>query len=261
MSAPTAQFLREYALHRAREGRALHGDDLRSLPYLESGPRSRQWSVRARSYETFIARIVEPAGALSLRILDLGAGNGWLCYRLARSGHCAVAVDVRDDDIDGLGAAKDLVVDPPGQFQRVNASFGSLPFSDHTFDIALFNAALHYSTDLAGDLTEAMRVTRRGGTIAILDSPFYANERDGGRMVTEKIAQGESQFGRRADVLLSQNFIEFLTRDRLERALAGLTWLCHRVRYPLWYEMRPLIAQLTGRRSPSRFDVWSTRVP
>lgn len=261
MSAPSVQFLRKYALHRAQEGRALRGDDLRSLPYLESGPLARQWSVRARSYETFMARIVEPAGPRSLRVLDLGAGNGWLSYRLALSGHRAVALDVRDDGIDGLGAAKELVVDPAGRFQRVKASFSSLPFPDRAFDIALFNAALHYSTDLPGDLAEAMRVTRPGGTIAILDSPFYANERDGARMVAEKIARGDTQFGLRADVLLSPNFVEFLTRDRLQGALPGLIWSRHCVWYPLWYEMRPLIAWVMGRRRPSRFDVWSARVP
>jgi SAM-dependent methyltransferase len=261
MNVPTAQFLHEYARQRAHEGRTLRGDDLRSLPYLRSGPLARQWSVRARSYEAFVACIVEPMGRQCLRVLDLGAGNGWLCHRLARSGHRAIALDVRDDDVDGLGAAMDLLTDSPDQFQRVKASFGSLPFPDHAFDIALFNAALHYSTDLAGDLTEAKRVTRPNGTIAILDSPFYANERDGERMIAEKLANGATQFGRRAEVLLSQNFTEFLTRDRLQAANPILSWSHHRIRYPLWYELRPVMAWLRGSRRPSRFDLWSARVP
>ena len=40
-----------------------------------------------------------------LRILDLGAGNGWMSYRLALSGHLPVAVDLLTNDHDGLGAA------------------------------------------------------------------------------------------------------------------------------------------------------------
>src|SRR5437868_5658951 len=42
----------------------------------------------------------------SLRILDLGAGNGWLANRLAERGHRVIAVDLLDDPLDGLGAAR-----------------------------------------------------------------------------------------------------------------------------------------------------------
>jgi hypothetical protein len=38
-------------------------------------------------------------------------------------------------------------------------------------------------------------------------------------------------------------------------------WRRHRVRYPLWYELRPLAAALRGARKPSRFDVWTAQVP
>lgn len=262
MSASTAKFFREYARHRAREGRAVRGQDLRSLPYVRSGPLARQWAVRARSFELFVDRIVNPmAVTRSLHVLDIGAGNGWLAYRLAGLGHCVVALDIRDDDVDGLGAAQDLLLESPGQFQCVNASFEALPFGNKYFDIATFNASLHYATDLGSVLVEAIRVTRPGGAIVILDSPFYASEQDGKRMVAEKHANGAARFGDRASVLLSLNFIEFLTRDRLEAAADGLSWSHHRARYPLWYEMRPLIAWFGGKRRPSRFDVWSALVP
>jgi hypothetical protein len=56
-------------------------------------------------------------------------------------------------------------------------------------------------------------------------------------------------------------FIEFLTRERLRRACPTLAWSRQRVRYPLAYELRPLIAALTGRRRPSRFDLWVARRP
>lgn len=262
MSVPTTQFFQEYAKHRADEGRALRGEELRSLPYLRRKPLARQWTVRAKSFEVFVRRIVGSLAARSaLDVLDLGAGNGWLCYRLACSGHRAVALDIRDDDIDGLGAATDLLSDSANKFYRVRASFEVLPFADRSFDVSIFNASLHYATELGRVLAEAVRVTRPGGTLAILDSPFYACERDGERMIAEKNALAAAQFGARAEVLTSQNFIEFLTRQRLETARASLSWSRHRVCYPLWYEMRPLLGWLGGNRRPSRFDVWSARVP
>src|ERR1700722_18981869 len=219
MNVSRAQFFHEYARHRAGEGRAIRGEELRSLPYLRKGPLAQQWAARARSFDVFMKRIIGPMAVRGpLDVLDLGAGNGWLCYRIARSGHRAVALDIRDDELDGLGAANDLLDEAVDRFQRVKATFEALPFADQSFNITIFNASLHYAGNLARVLAEAVRVTRRRGVIAILDSPFYQRERDGERMVAEKAAQGAARFGARAEVLLSQNFTEFLTRGRLESA-------------------------------------------
>ena len=143
MTISTAPFFEEYARHRAKEGRALTGDELRSLPYLRSGPLARQWTVRARTFDAFMEHVVKPrATKRPLDILDLGAGNGWLSCRVARMGHRAVALDVRDDDVDGLGAAAQLLSE--ARFERVHASFDDLPFGERRFDIGLLaEVALH----------------------------------------------------------------------------------------------------------------------
>ena len=262
MSIPSVDFRREYARHRASEGRAFRGNQLRSLPYLAEGALASQWAVRARSFETLVDCVLNPeSSAGPIDVLDLGAGNGWLCHRVAALGHRAIAVDIRDDEIDGLGAAADLLVDAAAPFQRVKASFDILPFNQNSFDVVIFNASLHYATDLHRVLTEASRVTRSGGRVAVLDSPFYGCDQDGRDMVEEKVAEGQSRFGSAAEVLLRQNFIEYLTAERLAAALPALCWTRHRVIYPLWYELRPLVAWLKRRRKPSRFDVWIARVP
>jgi SAM-dependent methyltransferase len=260
MTAPSVEFRGEYARQRAAEGRGYGGDALRSLPYLESGPLAQQWQVRARSFEAFVRHVLQPRMKGS-RLLDLGAGNGWLCHRAAKMGFEVVAIDIRDDDVDGLGAAKALLRGDTYLFSCVAASFDRLPLRDSNFDVTLFNASLHYALDLRGVLREAERVTSKGGTIAILDSPFYRSDEAGCAMVQEKHARGAEQFGARADVLLGQNFIEYLTRDRLAAAAPELTWRRHRVIYPLWYELRPLVAWLKGKRPPSRFDLWVAAVP
>lgn len=248
-----------YARHRAREGRSCSGDALASLPYMKTGPLARQWAVKTRSYEALDTRIVAPmAAGRRLDILDIGAGNGWLCHRLAQLGHACTALDMRDDEIDGLGAAR-MLARIPATFACVTASFDDMPLKDASFDLAIFNAALHYSRDLARTLQEARRVLRPGGMLAVLDSPFYAGEADGLAMVAEKKARGTAQFGEDAAVLLGQNFIEFLTPKRLVAAAPDLAWQRHRVIYPLWYELRPLMARLKGARPPSRFDIWTAR--
>jgi SAM-dependent methyltransferase len=260
----SAEFLSAYASHRAAEGRALTGEALRALPYLREGPLVRQWAVRARTYDAFLCAVVRPMAAergAPLHILDLGAGNGWLCHRLCALGHSTVAVDVRGDDVDGLGAASALEEEWSGQFRRVIASFETLPLASRRFDILVFNAALHYARDLARALAEAQRVVRRGGVIAILDSPFYRHDSDGEAMVAEKQAQGQKKFGGGAKILLAQNFIEYLTPKRLAAAAPLLSWRRHRVVYPLWYELRPFAARIRRARAPSRFDLWTARAP
>jgi len=262
--AGLAQFAAAYAEHRAAEGRTLAEADLLALPYLRSGPLCAQWAVRARSFSAFMREVLQPEATRvtgPLTILDLGAGNGWLSYRVALEGHRAIALDIRNDDVDGLGAAEPYVERLPGRIERLAASFDSIPLGSYEVDISVFNASLHYATDLRHVLGEAWRVTRPGGLIAILDSPFYRSEAHGLEMVAEKRRTASEQFGARAGQLMALPFIEFLTRERLSNASApfGLYWQRHRVLYPLAYELRPLRALLRRKRAPSRFDLWISR--
>ena len=255
------RFRADYADHRAAEGRAAL--DARTLPYVTSGPLARQWSVRARSWEAFERRVLRPAqqradvrAAGPLRVLDLGAGNGWLAHRAALGGAQALALDVRADRVDGLGAAP---ADTP--IARVVASFEAIPVSAGEFDVVVFNAALHYAEDLAGALREARRVARAGARIVVLDSPFYRTAEEGEAMVREKRADAERRFGDRRTTLLALAFVEYLTPQRLADASRGARlgpWRRHRVRYPLWYELRGVRALVRRERTPSRFDLWES---
>jgi SAM-dependent methyltransferase len=265
IASAASRFRSAYGAHRASEGRDLDPASMRQLPYLAAGPLAKQWAVRARTFDAFVKRILRPMAQQSLcplRVLDLGAGNGWLSWRVALDGHEAVALDVRDDHVDGLGAAEAYLESVNGRFSRVVASFESLPIAAGGFDLVVFNASLHYAIDLATTLREARRVTHAGGRIVILDSAFYAREADGELMLAEKRREAAARFGERADVLMSLPFIEYLTPARLEAASGqlGLEWIRHRVRYPLWYELRPLAARIRGRRAPSRFDLWEAFV-
>ena len=263
MTAPDLhrRFRTEYADHRASEGRGAL--DPRTLPYVTSGPLARQWAVRARSWEAFDQRVLRPAQRRAdvraegpLRLADLGAGNGWLAHRAAVAGAAALALDVRADQVDGLGAAP-----PDSAIERVVASFEAIPLAGDEFDVVVFNAALHYAEDLGAALREARRVARAGGRIVVLDSPFYRTAEQGEAMVREKRRTAERRFGDRAAALLALPFVEYLTPRRLADASRGVrlgAWRRHRVRYPLWYELRGVRALLRRARAPSRFDLWES---
>jgi SAM-dependent methyltransferase len=259
-------FREAYAEHRAREGRGAGGtEELSALPWVREGPLARQWAVRARTFERFVRDVLGPLerapASGALRILDAGAGNGWLCHRLALRGHRPVAGDIRTDRVDGLGAAEGYADLLPALFPRVAASFDHLPLANGTFDLVVFNASLHYALDLAAVLAEAVRVLTPAGRVVVLDSPFYRRATDGEAMVREKLERAACSFGAQADALTALPFVEYLTRERLTEASrgTGLAWRRHRVRYPLWYELRPLRAALRRGRAPSRFDLWVGR--
>src|SRR5207244_13085262 len=172
-----------------------------------------------------------------------------------------LALDLRPASVDGLGAAASYARHLPRMFDRVAGSFESLPFGSGHFDVALFNASLHYAEraeGLGAALAEAARVVVKGGRLAILDSPFYRRSETGEAMVEEKRRSTRRQYGEDAEDLLSVPSIEFLTRERLRDAGAplGLRFRRRRVLYPPWYEWRPIAALLSGKRRPSRFDLW-----
>ena len=255
------EFAHAYAAHRAAEGRQRSTAELQCLPYVADGPFAAQWQVRARTYEAFVARVLRPLSkslGRAPRLLDVGAGCGWLARRAALAGCTAVASDIRADAVDGLGAASAYADDPAAPFARIVATFDAMPVHPDAFDIVVFSAALHYSTDLERTLCEARRVLRSGGRIAVLDSPFYRTDQAGEAMVAEKRYTASQRFGGLADALMGLSFVEYLTPERLARASErlGLEWRRHRVRYPLSYELRPIAARLRRRRQPSRFDLW-----
>lgn len=265
---PVDRYRRDYMRLRDREGRGSGGlEELLSLPYLSDGAMDKQWQIHARTFDAFLGRVVAPAARRvsprSLDVLDVGAGNGWLCYRMARAGHRAVASDLRLDVVDGLGAGTPYCDHLEHDFGRVAAGFDSLPFPDQSFDLAVFASSLHCASDLTATIDEVARVVRPGGRVAVLDSPFYGSEAVGDAMVAERVRSTHEYLGDLADGLLALGSIEFLTKDRLAAASvsSGLRWRHHRVRYPLWYELRPIKARLRRRRPPSRFDLWEGAVP
>lgn len=255
------RFREAYAAHRAAEGRGAGGaSEVRALPYLTRGPTAAQWRVRARTYERFLSAVVGPRErqGRTLTVLDLGAGNGWLSHRLGARGHRALALDARVDAVDGLGASHGLWCPRDPWVVPVAAEFEAIPLAEESVDLTIFNASLHYAFVLCQVLAEARRVTRSGGAIAILDTPFYPRDADGAAMVAEKARTARERFGDAAETLAALPFIEYLTAERLDAASRGLgvAWRRHRVRYPLTYELRPLLARVRGRRRPSRFDLW-----
>jgi len=258
------QFVREYEQIRSREGRGSDAADFYlALPFDDlTGRNPSQWKIRGRSFTYFQRRILPELArraAGNLLCLDLGAGNGWLSYRLAQLGHSPVAVDLLTNSVDGLGAGANYRRAIPQLFPRFQAELDCLPFRDSQFDCAIFSASFHYSANYEATLGEAIRCLKPGGTVLIIDSPWYSNEESGRRMVCERRAHFQEHFGTRSDSLGS---CEYLTDQRLNELedSFGLCWKRYRPWYGLRWGLRPWLAKLTRRREPSVFQIYSAEV-
>jgi ubiquinone/menaquinone biosynthesis C-methylase UbiE len=241
------RFLDDYAKIRYAEGRG--SDDPHyylALPYRDlTGKNSSQWAIRARSYSYFEKHLV---GSQPLDILDLGAGNCWMSYRLALRHHRPVALDIFADARDGLGAARHY----PTRFPAVEGEFDRLPFSSGRFDLVVYNSSIHYSTDYRRTLEEARRVLRPRGRAVILDSPIYSERQHGEWMRAERHEQFEKTYGFRSDNVPSIEFFDYRMLQELSSDL-GIRWEIHRPWLGLAWHLRPWKARFQGGRPPSRF--------
>ena len=258
-AAARQTFVTQYAAIRHAEGRGSEDPAYyQALPYVDAtGRNGDAWRIRGQSFDHFVRRILTPLERRVRRpldVLDLGAGNGWMSWRLIQRGHRAIAVDIFTDYLDGLGAIRRYA-----QLAAIAADFDQLPLPDAAFDLVIYNASLHYSPDYALTLKEARRCLRSDGKIVVLDSPLYRKAEHGERMRSERQALFERTYGFRSEALGS---IEYLDEPALTKLAhdVGIEWKRSRPWYGWRWAMRPIVARLRGKRPPSRFFVISGRL-
>jgi SAM-dependent methyltransferase len=256
-------FLDAYERVRRMEGR--WSDDRRyylSLPWRDTSRRfAGQWKIRSKSFaylqDHILPEQIRRSKRRQLRVLDIGAGNCWMSYRLALAGHAPVAVDISVNPWDGLRAAMHYASALDAIFPRFQAEMDCLPFDSGQFDLAIFNASFHYSRDYTRTIREATRVLDADGAVVIIDSPTYSRECGGRAMTDEKSAEFLRRFGITDGTMGGQ---QYLTPRRLkDLEPLGIRWQ----RYSPWYgwrwALRPAVALATGRRAPSRFHIYLGR--
>lgn len=131
------------------------GPDTRRTGQLVPG---RSWAAWARA----LGHLLPP-----LDVADLGCGEGYLAIEAARWAKRVMAVD-RSPEV--LARAKALaarrrvtnVTWKRGEIERA-------PLADGSVDVAILSQALHHASDPAAALREAVRITRSGGRILVLD--------------------------------------------------------------------------------------------
>ncbi len=260
-SAHYAGFVKNYEQIRTAEGRGSEGDEFYlGLPYKDaSGRNSDQWRIRACSYDYLVKNVLRLAlQDGSRRVLDLGAGNCWMSFRLALAGYSPVAVDLLTNRRDGLGAGEHYRSHLARLFPRFQAELARLPFQSDQFDAAVFNASFHYAEEDEATLREALRCVRRGGSVIVCDTPWYSSDENGRKMVSERRAAFLQHYGTGSDSLDS---LEYLTDERLRllEERLSIQWTIYSPSYGWKWTLRPIMARLRRRREPSRFRIYAAR--
>ncbi len=162
-----------YAAAWRRDSLAPPANALAELPYV----RSRYWRPKAKSLEALL-RLLGPASGR--RVADIGAGTGWLSYRLTEAGFRCYATDLSGDAAVGLGAAG--AFDAAGHgFERAIASLERWPFRDASMDVAACNASLHYLRDVRPAIEEAARVVKPAGVFIVMNEPVHRDRASAAR--------------------------------------------------------------------------------
>jgi len=242
--AAFADFGACYSEARRREGwRPSSPEQALRLPYASpAGCPPLYWEVRRQSYEAF-------AGLLALNSLprergaaaDLGAGTGWLAYRLAQAGYRVLALEANLNRDFGLGAATVYQPTLADRFLPVQGDLEHPPLQPGTFSLVVFNASLHYAQDLEGTVARAAGTLRPDGCLAILDTPIAPRPRPGS-------GRGDRHLGRQE---LEQALVAAGLRPRWISIRRGWRWWVHQTKAWLKRDPRFSFPMLLGYRITS----------
>ena len=107
-------------------------------------------------------------------LLDVGTGTGRIAELLAPR---AAQITALDNSPEMLRLARARLQHlAAAALELVQGDFTALPFGEGQFDTVVFHQVLHYAQAPERALAEAARVTRTGGTIAVVD--FAAHDRE-----------------------------------------------------------------------------------
>lgn len=162
-------FSEKYINLRHKENWLSSDTEVRNLPDVPPlHPHYKEWQMRMQSCKRLIHYLLKKD---SPNILEVGCGNGWLSYQLARIPYSKVTgIDINTTE---LVQAKRVFM------YRSNLSFiwgdiRSGTLKNKRFDIVVLAAAIQYFADLQNTLNYILaNLMAPGGEIHLLDSPIY----------------------------------------------------------------------------------------
>lgn len=173
---------------RVAQGRGL---DPALFPRLPDAPElagDHEWRLRRHDL-ALTTRLLGGRGPL--RVLDVGAWNGWLSNRLAAQGHRVTAADYFDDERDGLGARR--FYGAPG-WRAVQCDLSDLPILGR-YDAVILNRCLQFAGDPAAFAALALGCVAPGGLLIATGLQLFRDPRRKAREVAELRRLHRARYG------------------------------------------------------------------
>ena len=156
-----------YIKVRDKENRVIEEAILKVLPIVpDDFPHAKQWKMRGNSANRFInSSYLKKAN----NILDIGCGNGWFSNMMAVNGMAKVfSLDV---NIFELEQGANAFASENLHFLYADVFRAELP--EKYFDQIVINSVIQYFPDLPQLFERLFDLLSEGGSIHIIDSPFY----------------------------------------------------------------------------------------
>ena len=241
-------FAEEYRDRREEQGwRSLTAEEMAALPTIPPGGWDKiYWPVRHKSFQIFMRWFKQDIDGRTgpLRVVDMGAGVGWLAGRLALEANELVelvALDLSSDDAFGLGAAGRLRQELELPLTLVQGDIERPPFQRQSVDLLIYNASLHYAGDVAACLASAATLLRPDGAVVIMDSPISTGP-------VTAMSGPPPGVGAKVEKKKTGRSGRPLPNEKVTQALteAGLTYEITSVRRGLRWQVRQLRMRLFG---------------
>lgn len=178
------------------------------LPFIKT---AENWEWRMRQYDlAVVQRAIN--GRSGLKILDVGAWNGWLSYRLALQGHQVTAVDYFIDEYDGLAAKKFY----PVQWQAIQLDLGDLSVLETPFDVVILNRCLQFAPDVAEMVAQARARLSVGGILLITGLQLFADAAPKAQQVAAYRQTHHQQFGFELFLKPTKGYLDWQDKHTLQ---------------------------------------------
>ncbi len=167
-----------YLKVRDKEGRLYSDDVVAKLPLFQKNHiLSNEWQARFESAVRLRKYLAQKN--TSLKILDLGCGNGWLSNFLAKENHVVYGMDQNLFELQQASRVFLSSAVDGGRSRRLfflKADIFSAPFPNEPFDIILLASAVQYFPDLTKLMQTLFNYLKPNGEIHVLDSAFYSDD-------------------------------------------------------------------------------------
>lgn len=195
---------------REAEGRRLLDPAIyEQLPFAPTLRKSHEWRIRRYGLEIVRKRLRRRE---RLRILDVGAWNGWLSHQLATLGHDLTAVDYFADEYDGLGARKFY----RSNWRAIQLDLTDIAVLDQRYDLVVLNHCLAFFGDPHALVAAARRLVAPSGSLVLIGLELFRAPAVKAAYVAELKRRYLERYGFDLFFMPTKGYLDFADRARLE---------------------------------------------